>query len=103
MPARAPSPGHDEIIVAAVAGRHLCSSREHARLGRLAEVIVVFGELGTRWHKDALWQDLWSRSFVLCGECWQAARQVAESRRPGLVVTQASRPAQAAGAPDGVT
>ena len=103
MPARAPSPGHDEIVVAAAAGRHLCSSREHARLGRLAEVIVVFGELGTRWQKDALWQDLWGRSFPLCGECWQVAREVAGARRPGLVVTETSHPARVAAPRDGAT
>lgn len=103
MPARAPGPGHDEIIVAVAAGRQLCSSREHARLGRLAEVIAVFGQLGTRWHPEALWQDLWGRSFALCGECWQAARRVAETRRPNLVVTGASDPAQVAGPPGGVT
>jgi len=103
MPARAPSPGHDEIVVAVAAGRHLCSSREHARMGRPAEVIVVFGELGARWHEDALWQDLWGRSFMPCGECWQAARQVAESRRPSLIITEANQPAKVAGPPDGAT
>jgi hypothetical protein len=103
MPARAPSPGHDEITVAAAAGRQLCSSREHARLGRLAEVIAVFGELGTRWRKDALWQDLWGRSFALCGDCWQAARRIAETHRPSLVITEDSHSAEVAGPPGGVT
>jgi hypothetical protein len=103
MPARTPSPGQEEIAVAAPAGPHLCSSRQHARLGRLAEVIVTFGDLGSRWHSDALWQDLWGRSFALCAECWQAARQIAESRRPGLVIAETGHPVPVAGPPDGVT
>jgi hypothetical protein len=44
-----PAPRHDEIIVTAPDGRTACNSREHARLGVLAEVVVTFGELGTRW------------------------------------------------------
>jgi hypothetical protein len=103
MPARIPSPGHDEIALTPPAGQQLCSSREHTRLGRPAEVVAVFGELGIRWHSDALWQDLWGRSFPLCGVCWQITLQLAESRRPGLVVTGASRPARLAGQPGGVT
>jgi hypothetical protein len=101
---RRPAPGLDEIAVAAPPGRCLCNSREHARLGCLAEVVVTFGELGTRWHPDALWQDCWGRSYPLCAECWDTVRQIAANRRPGLVITQAASapppsPAPAAGAP----
>jgi hypothetical protein len=83
-----PAPGLDEIVVAVPPGRCLCNSREHARLGCLADVIVTFGELGTRWERDALWQDCWRRSYPLCSECWDAVRQIAASRRPGLVITE---------------
>ena len=51
-----PAPGHDEIIVTAPDGRQVCHSRGHARLGVLAEVVVTFGELGTRWQPGAVFQ-----------------------------------------------
>ena len=82
-----PAPGHDEIIVAAPDGRQVCNSRGHARLGVLAEVVVTFGELGTRWQPDAVFPDCWGRSFAMCGECWQACREVAQARRPALTIT----------------
>lgn len=89
--AQPPAPGPDEIIVTAPDGRQVCNSREHARLGVLAEVVVTFGELGTRWQRDALWQDCWGRSYPMCGECWDTARQVAQARRPALVITGTTR------------
>ena len=90
MAERPPAPGFDEIAVAQPPGRCLCNSRDHARLGCLADVIVTFGQLGTRWQRDALWQDCWGKSYSLCHECWDAVRQIAQSRRPGLVVTGAA-------------
>ena len=65
-----PAPGHDEILVTGPAARTLCHSRQHARLGCLAEVLITFGELGTKWQRDALWQDCWGRSYAMCAECW---------------------------------
>jgi hypothetical protein len=50
-------------------------------------VVVTFGELGTRWQPDAAFQDCWGRSYAMCGECWQVAREVAQARRPALVIT----------------
>jgi hypothetical protein len=88
-----PVPGHDEIIVTAPDGRQVCNSREHTRLGVLAEVVVTFGELGTRWQPGAVFPDCWSRSFALCAECWQAAREVAQGRRPALVIISTTTPA----------
>jgi hypothetical protein len=82
-----PAAGHDEIIVAAPDGRQVCNSLGHARLGVLAEVVVTFGELGTRWQPGAVFQDCWGRSYALCAECWQAACEVAQARRPALVIT----------------
>ncbi len=82
-----PAPGHDQIMVAAAAGRTVCHARGHARLGVLAEVVVTFGELGTRWQPGALWQDSWGQSYTMCPECWATTRQVAEACRPGLVIT----------------
>ena len=88
MADRPPAPGLDEIAVAAPPGRCLCNTRDHARLGCLADVIVTFGQLGPQWQPGALWQDCWGRSYPLCSECWDAVREVAQSRRPGLVITQ---------------
>jgi hypothetical protein len=85
-----PAPGHDEILVAAATGRTVCHARGHARLGVLAEVVVTFGELGTRWHRDAIWQDSWGRSFAMCPECWATTRQVAQARRPSLIITHSA-------------
>ena len=82
-----PAAGHDEIIVTVPDGRQVCHSRGHARLGVLAEVVVTFGELGTRWQPDAVFQDCWGHSYAMCAECWQACREVAQARRPALVVT----------------
>ena len=88
-----PAPGHDEIIVAASDGRTVCHARGHARLVVLAEVVVAFGDLGTRWQPDAVFQDCWGRSYPMCSECWQAAREVAQARRPALVITGTTTPA----------
>jgi hypothetical protein len=82
-----PAAGHDEIIVTAPDGRQVCNSREHTRLGVLAEVVATFGELGTRWQPDAVFPDCWGRSYALCAECWAAARHVAQARRPALRIT----------------
>ncbi len=88
-----PAPGHDEIIVAAPDGRQVCHSRGHARLGVLAEVVVSFGDLGTRWQPGAVFPDCWGHSYPMCGECWQAAREVAQARRPALIITGTTTPA----------
>lgn len=97
-PSQPAQPGHDEITVTAPADHTLCHSLQHARAGCLADVVVTFLELGTRWQRDALWQDSWGRSFAMCSECWDTTRQVAENARPGLVVTDTRK-----GAPDGGT
>src|SRR5689334_8782332 len=86
MRERPPAPGHDEIILTAPPGRCLCNSREHARLNCLADVVVTFGVLGTRWQRDALWQGNWGKSFAVCQGCWDAIREVAQSHRPNLVI-----------------
>ena len=54
-----PTPGHDEIMVAAATGQTMCRARGHARLGVQAEVVVTLGDLGTHWQPGALWQDCW--------------------------------------------
>jgi hypothetical protein len=74
--------------------RAVCNSREHARLGVLADVVVTFGELGSAtWDKDAVWPDTWGHTYLMCGECWDTTRQVAQARRAGLVITD-TRPPQ---------
>ena len=45
-----PAPGHDQITLTVPDGRHLCHDRQHRNLGRLAEVIVTFGQLGIPGH-----------------------------------------------------
>jgi hypothetical protein len=51
-----PAPGYDQIAVTAPAARTVCNSREHARLGVLADVMVTFGQLGAAaWDHDAVW------------------------------------------------
>ena len=82
----APRPGPDEIAVSAPADGGVCHSLEHARLGVLAEVVATFGQMGTRWSRDALWEEAWGRFYPMCGECWDATRQVAQGARPGLTV-----------------
>ncbi len=84
-----PQPGPDEIIVTVPQGRHLCNSREHRQLGRLAEVIVAFGQLGTHWP-DALWPDCWGRSYPMCGPRWQTTRQAAQNARPSVLIRDAA-------------
>ena len=91
MPEQAAAPGHDEIVVTAPAARTVCHSRQHARLGVLAEVVVTFGELGTKWQREALWQDTWGLSYPMCGECFDTTREIAQSARPGLVITDTTR------------
>jgi hypothetical protein len=83
-----PAPGRDEIAVTAPAGRVVCNTLQHARLGVLADVVVTFGELGTgRWQRDSLWPDCWGQSYPLCSECCDITLQVAKGRRPALVIT----------------
>lgn len=85
-----PAPGHDQIAVTTPAARTVCNSREHARLGVLADVVVTFGTLGTAaWDKDAVWPETWDHSYPMCSECWDLTRQVAQRRRPSLVITGA--------------
>lgn len=46
-PAQPPHPGTDEIILSAPAADEVCSSLEHRRAGRPAQVIVTLGQMGT--------------------------------------------------------
>jgi hypothetical protein len=90
-----PAPGHDQIVATAPAARTVCNSREHARLGVLADVMVTIGQLGdAAWDNDALWPETWGHTYLMCSECWEATRQVAQRHRPGLVITgtQPARP-----------
>jgi hypothetical protein len=88
-----PAPGHDQIIVTGPAARAVCHSREHARLGVLAGVVVTIGALGTAaWDKDAVWPDTWGHSYPMCHECWDHTRHVAKRHRPGLVITDTQPP-----------
>jgi hypothetical protein len=71
--------------VTAAEGRHLCFSREHRTVGRLADVIVAFGQLGTRFT-DELWHEAWGRTVPMCAACWEDTRRIAQLLRPGLTV-----------------
>ena len=49
-------PSLDEITLTVPDGRHLCQDRQHRNLGRLAGVIVTFGQLGIPGTpRDAFW------------------------------------------------
>jgi hypothetical protein len=90
-PSPLPRPKPDEIVLSAPAAGELCSSLEHRRVGRAALVVVTLGQMGTAGqHRQALWMQCWSRSYPMCQPCWDATRQVAQARRPALVITEAS-------------
>jgi hypothetical protein len=89
-------PGRDEITVAPVRGRSLCYARGHRALGKLADVMVTFGELGTG-PGDALWQEVWGASVPMCTNCWAITCTVATARRPRLAVRDLRPPAQPGG------
>jgi hypothetical protein len=81
------APGPDEIILSAPATGQACSSLEHHRAGRAAQVAVTLSQMGTPGqYRQALWLETWGRSYPLCGPCWEATRHVASSRRPGLLI-----------------
>jgi hypothetical protein len=82
------APGPDEIALSAPAAGELCSSREHRRAGRPAQVVVTLGPMGTPdQHRQALWLETWGKPYPMCAPCWEATRQVAQARRPALVIT----------------
>ena len=88
-----PAPGHDQIALTAPPARAVCNSREHARLGVLADVMVAFGALGEAARdRDAVWPETWGHFYLMCDECWDTTRQVAQHRRPGLVITDTPPP-----------
>ena len=87
-----PCPGPDEIVLATPGTGDLCSSLEHRRAGRPAQVVVTLGQMGTPdQRRAALWLECWGRSYPMCGPCWDATRQVAQARRPGLIITGTTR------------
>jgi hypothetical protein len=87
-PGKPPRPGPDEIVLSAPAAGELCSSLEHRRAGRPAQVVVTLGQMGTAGqHREAVWMECWGNSYPMCRPCWDAARQVAQARRPALVIT----------------
>ena len=61
-------------MLAAPGTADLCSSLEHRRAGRPAQVVVTLGQMGTPdQHRAALWLEAWGRSYPMCGPCWDAA------------------------------
>ena len=79
-------------MLAAPGTADLCSSLEHRRAGRPAQVVVTLGQMGTPdQDRAALWLEAWGRSYPMCGPCWDATHQVARARRPGLVITDTTR------------
>jgi len=92
-PGQPPSPGPDEIVLSAPAPGEVCSSLAHRRVGLPAQVVGTLGQLGTAHrYREALWMQSWHKSYPMCGLCWQATRQVAQARRPGLVITDTTLP-----------
>ena len=87
-----PHPGPDEIVLSAPAAGEVCSSLEHRRTGRPAQVVVTLGQMGTAdRHREALWLEAWGKSCPMCEPCWDATRQVAQARRPHLVIIGTAR------------
>jgi hypothetical protein len=80
-----PLPGVDEIVLSTPQGRQLCNSRNHWLEGRLAEVVVTFGPLGGD-GPGQFWRETAGRSYPMCRQCWESTRQIAQERRPGLVI-----------------
>jgi hypothetical protein len=69
-----------------------CSSLEHRRAGRPAQVVVTLGPMGTPdQYREAVWMQAWGKSYPMCQPCWQATRQVTQARRPALVITDTTR------------
>jgi hypothetical protein len=88
------APGPDEIALSAPAAGELCSSLEHRRAGRPAQVVVTLGPMGTAGqYREALWMGTWGKPYPMCDPCWQATRQVAASARPSLAITDTRTPA----------
>jgi hypothetical protein len=91
-PAQPPRPGPNEIILTPPAPRDLCSSLEHRRAGRPAQVVVTLGPMGAPGqYRQAVWMQSWGKSYPLCAPCWDATRQVAQARRPNLIITGTTR------------
>jgi hypothetical protein len=88
------TPGHDEIILTVPGAPDLCNDRAHRNQGRLAQVIVTFGQFGTLHEPcQALWPESWGRSVPLCATCWDTTRQVVQKYRPNLVIHDHTQPA----------
>ena len=79
-------------MLSAPAAGELCSSLEHRRTKRPAQVIVTMGQMGTpAQYRAAVWPECWGKAYPMCQPCWQATRQVAQARRPALVITSTTR------------
>jgi hypothetical protein len=84
-------PGFDEIALTDPPPGQLCNDRGHRNASRTADVLVTFGELGTRFRDD-LWRESWHRSYPMCADCWERTRQTALKYRPSLTVRDLSHP-----------
>ena len=83
----APLPSHDEIILTVSGAPHLCNDRAHRNQGRLAQVIVTFGQIGALYEpRRALRPESWGRSVPMCAACWDTTREVVRKHRPNLVI-----------------
>ena len=100
----APLPGHDEIALTVSGAPHLCNDRSHHNQGRLAQVIVTFGQLGVPGTpRDGCWPECWGRSYPMCGQCWDSVARAVRKARPGLAVTGPEDNAPASGPPQACT
>jgi hypothetical protein len=78
--------------VLAADGRYQCAGLELCPVGGLADVVVVFGQLGTG-AGDGLWPRVWGKSLPLCGDCWAITQTIATAHRPALVIRDRRVPA----------
>jgi hypothetical protein len=85
-----PSPRPDQVVLTDPGGARLCNSLACTQAGTLAEVIATYGVLNdpgaSLSARGALWRECRSRSYPLCGGCWEQSRQVAISYRPALAI-----------------
>jgi len=89
----ASAPGYDQITLTIPDGQHLCQDRHHRNRGRLADVIVTFGQLGIPGTpRDAFWPETWGRSYPMCSPCWDTTREVVQKHRPNLVIHDTTQP-----------
>ena len=54
---------------------------------------MALGQMGTPGqYREAVWMEAWGNACPMCGPCWEATRQVAQARRPALIINGTTHP-----------